>query len=98
MDIEVFIKIALIILLVLLFLFIVLEIIFNVLIGVAMNSEKKSNKKIKHYEYIDALNKEYEKLIIPSLKKLIVKLGNNEPLNNMEREMLKDIITKENLK
>lgn len=103
MDIEV--KIALVILLVLLFIFIVLEIIFNVLIGVAMNSEKKSNKKIKYYEYdilnekyeyLDMLNKEYEKLIIPSLKRLIVKLVKDTPLNREEREMLKDIIMESN--
>ena len=96
MDIEV--KIVLIILLVLLFLFIVLDIIFNVLIGVAINSEKKSNKKIKYYKSIKLINKEkeYEKLIIPTLKKLIVKLGNDIPLTREEREMLKDIIMESN--
>lgn len=90
MDIEVFVKGALVVIIVLL----------AILIGVVIivNLEKKANKKIKHYEYVDMINKEYEKLIIPTLKRLIVKLGNNEPLNNMEREMLKDIITKENLK
>lgn len=95
MDIEVFVKFALIFIIVLL-LFIVIT--FNVLLNFLIASETKKNKKVKRYEYIDALNKEYEKLIIPSLKRLIVKLGNDIPLNGEEREILKDIITKENLK
>lgn len=35
----------------------------------------------------------YETFTIPNLKKLIVKLARNIPLNKEEREMLKDIIT-----
>lgn len=101
MDIEV--KIALVILLVLLFIFIVLEIIFNVLIGVAMNSEKKSNKKIKHMEKEHCIEMTiqdkvdiYETFTIPNLKKLIIKLVKDIPLNREESEMLSDIITESN--
>ena len=94
MDIEV--KTVLIILLVLLFLFIVLDIIFNVLIGFAINSEKKSNKRIEYYKSIKLLNEEYKKLIIPNLKRLIVKLGKDIPLTKEEQEMLEDIIMESN--
>lgn len=40
----------------------------------------------------------YETFTIPNLKRLIVKLAKDIPLNREEREMLKEIITKENLK
>lgn len=88
MNIEVFVKVALIVIIVLLVILIGVVIIANI--------EKKVNKKIKYYKSIKWLNEEYEKLIIPTLKRLIVKLGNDIPLNREEREMLKDIITESN--
>ena len=88
MNIEVFVKVALIVIIVLLVILIGVVIIANI--------EKKVNKKIKHYEYIDMINQEYEKLIIPTFKKLIVKLGKDTPLNKEEREMLEDIIMESN--
>ena len=38
----------------------------------------------------------YETFTIPNLKRLIVKLGKDTPLNKEEREMLKDIIMESN--
>lgn len=35
----------------------------------------------------------YETFTIPNLKRLIVKLANDTPLNREEREMLKDILS-----
>ena len=69
------------------------------LVCVDNNDFRKIDKKNKEKEdeYISAINI-YETFTIPNLEKLIVKLGNDIPLNGEEREMLKDIITKEDLK